>query len=193
MVDSHGDGPFFYHGIFVVSTDGGDRLADDFVGRSKPLPYRLMKIVWYRRTDWVRLAVVFCGSVPPPVSSSSGVAPRDSSRPSKMTAWGDAAKDLGRNGFGVRWLYGSSICEANMAARPLPVNENCLVSTDGWERLADDFVGRSKPLPYLSMENCLVPTDRWERLAVVLDRRDALSDGFAGRFVQYSHGDSDLP
>ena len=30
--------------------------------------------------------------------------------------------------------------------RPLPVNENCLVSTDGWERLADDFIGRT-PVP----------------------------------------------
>ena len=88
-------------------------------------------------------------SSPPPVSSSSGVAPRDSSLCSRMTAWGDAAKDLGRivfgwllrNGrflnrpyglvyelfaidggiaFGGRLFCGSSICEANIAARPLP-------------------------------------------------------------------------
>ena len=56
----------------------------------------------YRQTDWVRLAVVFAGDTPPPVSSSSGVAPRDSSHRSRMTAWGDAAKDLGRIVFGER-------------------------------------------------------------------------------------------
>ena len=56
-------------------------MADDFVGRSKPLPLPVNEKLF-------------------------GID--------------------GRIGFGVRWVYGSSICEANMAARPLPVNEKSL-------------------------------------------------------------------
>ena len=55
----------------------------------------------------------------------------------------------GRIGFGVRWFYGSSICEANMAARPLPIYKNSFVFDRrrdfGWRRLCREE--QAPPLP----------------------------------------------
>ena len=71
------------------------------------------------------------------MSSSSGVAPRDSSLRSRMTAWGDVVKDLGRIGFVGR-------------SKPLPYRlmKNCLSSADRLGSGGDYFLREDHILPY---------------------------------------------
>ena len=50
-------------------------------------------------------------------------------------------------------LRGSSICKANMAARPLPNHKNRLSSTDRLGSVGDCFAGRRGADPYRGLEN----------------------------------------